>query len=211
MIKPVSFGLGSLLASPSQELIAQRARKFRARIRRSRAIGFHVFRVSHSLSFFTAFCNLASIKSNLTISSIFFRTRGSYVLKVGRKIMMQRKLSLWFGLLVWVSSVWSSDGFPTTAAQRDQSHWDTTTACSQLYASDGDADTSQERVQKIMYQQHTRKRESMRYQIIASKACEKMARRMEEVRRRGGGAIIQYGFRDDSNILVAEKSNDADA
>lgn len=41
---------------------------------------------------------------------------------------------------------------------------------------------SQDRVQKIMYNQQSRQREAMRYQVIASEACGSLARRMEEVR-----------------------------
>ena len=39
-----------------------------------------------------------------------------------------------------------------------------------------------DRAQRIMYNQQSRKREGMRYQIIAVEACEPLARRMEEVR-----------------------------
>ena len=40
-----------------------------------------------------------------------------------------------------------------------------------------------DKAQKIMYNQQSRKREAMRYQIIAAEASEPLARRMEEVRR----------------------------
>lgn len=39
-----------------------------------------------------------------------------------------------------------------------------------------------DRAQKIMYNQQSRKREAMRYQIIAAEANEPLARRIEEVR-----------------------------
>ena len=41
-----------------------------------------------------------------------------------------------------------------------------------------------ERARQIMYNQQSRKREMMTYQIIAAEACEPLARRIEEVRVR---------------------------
>ncbi|VEU39616.1 unnamed protein product [Pseudo-nitzschia multistriata] len=57
---------------------------------------------------------------------------------------------------------------------------------SELYGSEGsreediDEDASYERAQRIMYNQLSRKRESVRYQIIAAEACEPLAMRMAE-------------------------------
>ena len=46
------------------------------------------------------------------------------------------------------------------------------------YGSDGNG---VDKAQKIMYNQQSRQREAMRYQIIAAEASEPLARRMEEV------------------------------
>jgi hypothetical protein len=39
-----------------------------------------------------------------------------------------------------------------------------------------------DKASRIMFNQQSRKREAMRYQIIAAEACEPLARKMEEVR-----------------------------
>lgn len=41
--------------------------------------------------------------------------------------------------------------------------------------------SEREMARKIMYNQHKKKREDIKYQIIASQACEDLAKRMEEV------------------------------
>lgn len=74
-------------------------------------------------------------------------------------------------LLMLVSSAWS-DGFVQNV--QDRPRLDTTCRWEKK-------DSGQERAQKIMYNQQSRKREAMRYQIIAAEACEPLARRMEEV------------------------------
>jgi hypothetical protein len=43
-------------------------------------------------------------------------------------------------------------------------------------------ESGNDKAQRIMYNQQSRNREAMRYQIIAAEACEPLARRMEEVR-----------------------------
>ena len=47
-------------------------------------------------------------------------------------------------------------------------------------ALEGDTENN-ERAQRIMFNQQSRKREAMKYQIIAAEACEPLARRIEAV------------------------------
>ena len=44
-----------------------------------------------------------------------------------------------------------------------------------------ESENGNDRAQRIMYNQQAKKREDMRYKIIAAEACEPLARRMEEV------------------------------
>ena len=84
---------------------------------------------------------------------------------------MQQKGCPFIVLLILVSSA-GSDGFVPNL--QDQPKAETTCRWEKK-------DSGQERAQKIMYNQQSRKREAMRYQIIAAEACEPLARRMEEV------------------------------
>jgi hypothetical protein len=83
------------------------------------------------------------------------------------------------GLLMFVSLACFSNGFLTDAQQSKnlQQHRSNTLCVWEKKSDDGN-----DKAQKIMYNQHSRQREAMRYQIIASEACEPLARRIEEVR-----------------------------
>ena len=84
-----------------------------------------------------------------------------------RKSFVAMKLSL---ILLFASFVVSTGGFVQ--------HSQTGSSDSCRFASeDEDAD----KAHKIMYNQQSRKREAMTYQIIAAEACEPLARRIEEV------------------------------
>ena len=91
---------------------------------------------------------------------------------------MSRNRSLVLGLLMLVSSVWSSTGFLTDAQQNQNLQPHRPDA---LCVWDKGGDEGNDKAQKIMYNQQSRQREAMRYQIIASEACEPLARRIEEV------------------------------
>lgn len=86
--------------------------------------------------------------------------------------IMWRNRSIVLGLLMLVSSVWSSTGFLTDAQQSHRTD--------ALCVWDKRSDEGSDKAQKIMYNQQSRQREAMRYQIIASEACEPLARRIEE-------------------------------
>ena len=88
--------------------------------------------------------------------------------------IMWRNRRIVLGLLMLVSSVWSSTGFLTDAQQNHRTD--------ALCVWDKRSDEGSDKAQKIMYNQQSRQREAMRYQIIASEACEPLARRIEEVR-----------------------------
>jgi hypothetical protein len=84
---------------------------------------------------------------------------------------MQRHRGRLLTLLMLISSAWS-DGFlqPQQNQRQETCRWEKT-------------ESAQDKAQKIMYNQQSRQREAMRYQIIASEATEPLARRMEEVGR----------------------------
>ncbi len=88
-----------------------------------------------------------------------------------REDTMQPNGVIFLNLLLLVSSA-CSDGF----VQNQQNQQRKETICRWEKKDNG-----QERAQKIMYNQQSRQREAMRYQIIAAEACEPLARRMEEV------------------------------
>ena len=50
--------------------------------------------------------------------------------------------------------------------------------------------SEREIAKRIMYHQHRKNRENMRYQIIAAPACEALARRIEDVRVFGQQNVI---------------------
>jgi hypothetical protein len=92
---------------------------------------------------------------------------------------MWRHRSLVSVLLMLVSSALSSNGFLTDTQQnQNHQHHRQETICV-WDKRDGEG---HDKAKKIMYNQQSKQREAMRYQIIASEACEPLARRMEEVR-----------------------------
>lgn len=74
-----------------------------------------------------------------------------------------------FSLILLLASFVSTKAFIQKTQQRSES-------C-QFENNDNGVD----KAQKIMYNQQSRKREGMRYQIIAAEACEPLAQRMTEV------------------------------
>jgi len=93
--------------------------------------------------------------------------------------MRRRSWNLVLGLLMLVCSVWCSTGFLTDAQQsQNLQRYGQDSLC----VSRPGGDEGSDRAQKIMYNQQSRQREAIRYQIIASEACEPLARRIEEVR-----------------------------
>jgi hypothetical protein len=82
---------------------------------------------------------------------------------------MQRHRGRLLPLLMLISAAWS-DGFlqPHQNQRHETCRWEKT-------------ESGQDKAKKIMYNQQSRQREAMRYQIIAVEATEPLARRMEEV------------------------------
>lgn len=83
-------------------------------------------------------------------------------------------------LLPWLMIISSamSDGFlqPHQNQRQETCRWEKN-------------ENGQDKAQKIMYNQQSRQREAMRYQIIAAEAVEPLAQRMEEVSRSVGRSV----------------------